>query len=188
MKAPMRRTAIDRGEGSAPSRAIWLLPLAFVVHDAEEFATRGAWLARNREFLHGLLQRYLGLHGPELGAPMSLPATALGMSVLLMIFLGVTGGLWLSRRRIFLYGYLVALAAFFLHGFVHLAQAGLFGGYTPGLATALLVVLPIPVFIWGRLRRRSRVPNTTFVAALLVGAVAILPAILLALSIGRKLD
>ena len=188
MKAPMRRTAIDSGEGPAPSRAIWLLPLAFVFHDAEELATRGAWLVRNRESLHDLLQRYLGMHGPELSAPMSPPATALAMSVLLMIFLGVTGGLWLSRRRIFLYGYLVVLAAFFLHGFVHLAQAALFGGYTPGMATAVLVVLPIPVFIWGHLRRRSRVPNATFVAALLLGSVAILPAILLALSIGRKLD
>jgi hypothetical protein len=138
--------------------------------------------------LHDVLQRYLGIQGPELSSPMSPAATALAMSVLLAILLGVTVGHWVSRRRIFLYGYLVALSAFFLHGFVHVAQAALFRGYTPGVVTAVLTVLPTPVLIWSRLGRRSHVSNATIAAALLVGSLVILPAILLALSIGRYLD
>jgi hypothetical protein len=64
-------------------KAIWLLPLAFAVHDAEELATRNAWLARHGETLHGMLQRYLGLEAVASLAPTTLAVTALAMASLL---------------------------------------------------------------------------------------------------------
>jgi hypothetical protein len=46
-----------------------------------------------------------------------------------------------------------ALAGFGVHGVVHLAQAALFRGYTPGVVTAPIVVIPYSVWAWRRLRR-----------------------------------
>ncbi len=49
--------------------------------------------------------------------------------------------------------YRTALDAFGLHGLVHLAQAGLVRGYTPGSATSALVVVPFTLWARHRLRR-----------------------------------
>ncbi|MEV5875274.1 HXXEE domain-containing protein [Streptomyces sp. NPDC052101] len=49
--------------------------------------------------------------------------------------------------------YQTALNAFGLHGLVHLAQAAVMRGYTPGSATTPIVVLPFTVWARGRLRR-----------------------------------
>ncbi|WP_425569479.1 HXXEE domain-containing protein [Nonomuraea salmonea] len=49
---------------------------------------------------------------------------------------------------------------------VHLAQAALFRGYTPGVVTAPLVVLPYAVWAWRRLRAAG-VPTTSKPSGLL---------------------
>ncbi|NEC38503.1 HXXEE domain-containing protein, partial [Streptomyces rubrogriseus] len=49
--------------------------------------------------------------------------------------------------------YQTALNAFGLHGLVHLAQAGLVRGYTPGAATSPLIVIPFTLWARSRLRR-----------------------------------
>jgi hypothetical protein len=45
-----------------------------------------------------------------------------------------------------------ALAGFGLHGVTHLAQAAITRGYTPGVVTAPVVVIPFSVWAWRRLR------------------------------------
>ncbi|GGW56101.1 membrane protein [Streptomyces lucensis JCM 4490] len=46
-----------------------------------------------------------------------------------------------------------ALNGFGLHGLVHLAQAAVVRGYTPGSATSPLVVIPFTLWARGQLRR-----------------------------------
>ena len=43
-----------------PTFLIWLLPLAYVVHDAEEFVTRQAWLAKHGVSLTQWMRQVLG--------------------------------------------------------------------------------------------------------------------------------
>jgi hypothetical protein len=103
-----------------------------------------------------------------------------------VVFVAVTAGLWLSERRVFLYAYLVALGAFLVHGVIHLAQAATFGGYTPGVVTAALVVLPVSLFILRRLAMERRLSGGMVAIAIVIGSAVILPGILLALSVGRR--
>ncbi|MCX4529776.1 MULTISPECIES: HXXEE domain-containing protein [unclassified Streptomyces] len=49
--------------------------------------------------------------------------------------------------------YQSALNGFGLHGVVHLAQAAATRGYTPGVATSPLIVVPFTLWARGRLRR-----------------------------------
>lgn len=49
--------------------------------------------------------------------------------------------------------YQTSLNGFGLHGVVHLAQAAATRGYTPGVVTSPLVVIPFTLWARGRLRR-----------------------------------
>ncbi|MGW0770532.1 HXXEE domain-containing protein [Streptomyces sp. NPDC002676] len=78
--------------------------------------------------------------------------------------------------------YQTALNAFGLHGLVHLAQAAVVRGYTPGSATTPLVVLPFTAWARGRLRRAGvlsparpadAVQGLAFAAAAAVGTHAL---------------
>jgi hypothetical protein len=78
--------------------------------------------------------------------------------------------------------FLAALAAYSLHGLTHLGLSALLRGYTPGIATVPLVVVPYSVWAWSVLRRggvdaaqvrRSAVTGTALLPPLLVGAHAL---------------
>lgn len=170
-------------------RAIWILPAAFLVHDAEEQATMPGWMAEHGAALQAMLSGYLGLPpGSSLG-PQTSVGTFMAMLALLILFLCVTAGAaaWPGRRA-FRYAYAVLLGGCFLHGFTHLAQALIWGGYTPGAVTAGVVVIPVSLFIYSRLFREEMLGKREALACALAGGALILPAILLALSIAARFE
>lgn len=154
----------------AKSTPLWLLPAAFVVHDAEEYATMAGWMARNGDRLHPLLRNLFG-DGEA------------AMAALFLLLVAGTAWATLGRGRAGLLVYATLLGGFFVHGFGHLGQALLFGGYTPGVATAALVVIPASLFLYARLRLDRR----ALLLAGAAGALLVVPGILLAWSIGRAL-
>ncbi|MCF6474915.1 HXXEE domain-containing protein [Nonomuraea sp. MG754425] len=124
----------------------WGLLAAWAVHDAEELATMARWTRTARPRLERRLPQVpwerlelsqqhvnvaIGLMGGVVAA-----ASAMGAR---------TGG----RSAVFQ----AALAGFGVHGATHLAQAALARGYTPGLVTAPVVVIPYSLWAWRRLRR-----------------------------------
>ncbi|AXB48583.1 hypothetical protein A4R43_17615 [Amycolatopsis albispora] len=100
---------------------------AWLVHDLEELATMPKWAGVSRE--HAAVA--IGLMGGVVAA-----AAVAGAR---------TGG----RSRF----YRTALAAFDLHGWVHLAGSAVTRGYTPGVVTSPLVVIPFSR--WARKRLRA---------------------------------
>lgn len=71
--------------------------------------------------------------------------------------------------------YQQVLMGFGLHGLGHLAQAAVFRGYTPGVVTAVGIVIPYSSWAWRRLRvagvaRGAASPSPTF-ALTFVGVV-----------------
>jgi hypothetical protein len=156
----------------AKSAILWLLPAAFVVHDAEEYATMAAWLARNGGRLPPLLRTLFD--GGE-------AAMLAAMAALFLLLVAGTAWAAFGRGRAGLLVYATLLGGFFVHGFGHLGQALLFGGYTPGVATASLVVIPASLFLYARLRLDRRRLLLTGAA----GALLVVPGTLLAWSIGR---
>jgi hypothetical protein len=170
------------------SHALWLLPAAFVVHDAEELATESAWLAEHRQTLQATLQKFLHWPGatvPEMGTTVNV---GIAMLSLLALFTVVTvSATRYSRSRTALFFYLVALGGFFVHGFAHLGQTIVFGAYTPGVVTAVIVVIPISLFLYSDLLSSARVTVATVIGTACLGALLILPAILLALFVGHSI-
>ncbi|WP_223167318.1 HXXEE domain-containing protein [Nonomuraea sp. SYSU D8015] len=128
-----------------PWTVTWGLLAAWALHDAEELATMARWTRTARPRLEERLpwvpwerlevsQRHVNVAIGLMGGVMA-GAAALGAR---------TGG----RSAAFQ----AALAGFGAHGVVHLAQAAVTRGYTPGAATAPVVVIPFSVWAWRRLR------------------------------------
>ncbi|MBB5779496.1 HXXEE domain-containing protein [Nonomuraea jabiensis] len=140
-----------------PSAVTWGLLAAWAVHDVEELATMARWTRSARPQLEERLpwvpwerlevsQRHVNVAVGLMGGVMA-GASALGAR---------TGG----RSPVFQ----AALLGFGAHGVMHLAQAAVTRGYTPGAVTAPVVVIPFSVWAWRRLRAEG-VPVRTGAAA-----------------------
>ncbi|MFD5449826.1 HXXEE domain-containing protein [Streptomyces sp. NPDC003470] len=123
---------------------------AWALHDAEELATVPGWWRRS---LPALRERFPAV--PETVWRRVAPAdprefaVAVGAMAVIVGSASAAGRLTGGRSA----AYQTALNAFGLHGLVHLAQAGLVRGYTPGSATSPLLVVPFTLWARHRLRR-----------------------------------
>lgn len=177
-----------RGEPLPLQTVYWFLPAAFALHDTEELLTMPAWVARNRAAVGSVLDR-IGLDRGLLDVLPDTPAKAgLAIGFFLVVFLGVTAGanryphstFWRST-------YAGLLGAFFLHGFTHLFTAFAFGGYTPGVASVPVIVLPVSLWIYRQLLRRRVLDRRTAIFAALAGLALFVPGTLLALRLAASL-
>ena len=152
---------------------IWAGPAVFLLHDAEEILTVAAWLREHGAELPRVLQPYLAV------------TTRQFTMAVLLLFVGFLAAAMHGARRardgrssavfLFVAGALVGNAV------THLAQAALFRGYTPGVASALFVVLPYGYLLGERLHASGLVRRRAWFAAVAVGTVAQAPIAALAL-------
>jgi hypothetical protein len=163
-------------------RAIWLLPLVLALHNLEE----GIFFPR-------YMPRVLGRLPPSARdwiGPVSLREMGVALALATAIPLGFS--LWAAARpasRTALWLVLAMWATLLLNAAWHVAAAlVLFGGYAPGVATAVAVNLPLSVLVLRRaateqwLSRRAR-------WALVPAAVAFhLPGALGLMLLGRALS
>ncbi|TFI57589.1 HXXEE domain-containing protein [Sphingomonas parva] len=171
------------GPAPRPGPAVlWLLPAAFLIHDGEELLVWKRWMAAHGAALPEIVRRLFGESGGVAAIPIAGIAAAMG--ALFVLFAAVAAAAATGRRG-GVQAYAVLLGGFFVHGFGHAAQALLLGGYTPGVATAVLVVIPASLFLYARLFAAGALPRRSAVLLGAAGALLVLPAILLALSLGR---
>ncbi|RSN16276.1 HXXEE domain-containing protein [Nonomuraea sp. WAC 01424] len=139
----------------------WGLLGAWVVHDAEELATMAGWVRRARPRLERL---YPGVPWERFELSQAQVNVAIGLMGGVMAGVSALGARTGGRSPVFQ----SVLAGFGLHGVVHLAQAAATRGYTPGVATAPVVVIPFSVWAWRRLRQAGVVaaPGRAGVAGL----------------------
>jgi hypothetical protein len=138
--------------GLAVRRAIWLLPLAFIVHDGEEIVTMPGWIARNRSVLDRIASTDpLARHVVENLATTTSAVTAAVLAELAVILL-VT---FVAQRRphiaAAMYAYAAILGVFFLHSLTHAGSAIIMRSYTPGVISAVLVIPPASIYVYRRL-------------------------------------
>jgi hypothetical protein len=132
------------------SLATYGLFLAWAVHDAEELALGPRWL---RENLPMLRERFPGVPEVVWKAAESVDEREFALAVGVMatvVGAAAVAGARTGGRSTFYQG---ALNGFGLHGLVHLAQAVVVRGVTPGSVTSPLVVIPFTLWARGRLRR-----------------------------------
>ena len=165
----------------------WTLPAALVVHDAEELLTMSAWVSSHRTEVTASLA---SVGAADLAAllPSTFAQAAIAIGWMVALFTIVTAGVWwrpASSAWRLAYGGL--LGAFFLHAFTHVAQSVFFGGYTPGVVTAVVVVAPGSAFIYRTLAHRRALAFWPTALATLIALALFVPGVVLAFSIARWL-
>jgi hypothetical protein len=165
----------------------WILPLAFIVHDAEEIFTMPGWIAAHRGPLSWWLSR-IGLGSFVGDLPATFAQVTAAAALLLLVFVVATAGIS-ARPRSFawrtLYGGL--LGAFGLHGFTHIGQALMFHSYSPGVVTALLVVVPVSLYLGSTLLKRGALDRKPMMIASVVVFALFVPAVFAAMRLSRWL-
>ncbi|MGQ9369289.1 HXXEE domain-containing protein [Azospirillum sp. ST 5-10] len=134
--------------------AVWLMPAAFVPHLAEEYAAGFPDWATT-----------------TLGSPMTVPAFLQNNAVFMAVLLGLTAWAWARPSRVSAFVLLSwASGHLFWNAVFHAVTTMLYGRYSPGLATAVLLYGPVSAVVAGAALRERVVPPAAFAAAAAVGA------------------
>lgn len=135
--------AIDLGGGWLAT-VLLLFPIVFMLHDLEEIVTVERFLANNRSMLKSRLPAWAYRHMEPSLDMTTYKFTVNVIFVYILILLVTLPALILSFYSL----YLAALHVFFLHVFTHVGQSLLFRRYTPGVVTAVVLVLPYSVWAY----------------------------------------
>lgn len=159
---------------------MWLGPVAFVVHDSEEALAFEPWLRQHLAELPAIMRPLLG------GMTTRQFAAAVAVLAIGYVVASALGVSQLRSRRP-PWPYLIVTGAFVGNAITHVLQSVLFGGYTPGVATAVLVSLPYG-WLAGRALLVEQVVSRRMLAwCVAAGVAGQVPLALLALSAGRRL-
>ena len=155
------------------TRWIWAGPAVFLLHDAEEVLTVAPWLRAHRAELPAAVRPLLDITSGQF---------ALAALFLLVGFLAVAAHgarrAGAGRRAI---PFLLVAGALVGNGLTHLAQAVLFRAYTPGLVTALLLVLPYGYGLGARFEASGLASRRVWAGAVAAGVVLQAPLVALTL-------
>lgn len=186
---PSAPVSVKEPIGAASSFTfVWLLPLAFVVHDGEEVLTMASWIRNNGALLEGIAAVNSITAYAIANLPTHWTEVAGAAAFELLLLLAVSALLAFQKRKgIALFLYTAMLGGFTLHVLTHLLQALWFGGYTPGVVTALIVIPPAAYVIYKHLHRTMGLALSTALFNALAGGLLLLPVVLTAHQIGRSL-
>lgn len=147
----------------------WILaaPLVFLIHDSEELLTMERWLRDHRDELPAVVRSALGV---------TMEQFAVAVLVLFVaIVVAAAHGAHRARQGRGSLIFLVVAGMLVGNALTHLAQAAFFRGYTPGVLTAALLVLPWGYSLGRRLQARHLATRRGWLLAIAIGVVAQLP-------------
>jgi hypothetical protein len=148
-------------------RWIWAAPVVFLIHDGEEMATIVPWLQAHRAQLPALVQPLTAVTTQQF---------TLAVGVLFVgVLLAATHGAMRARRGLRSIPFLLIAGALVGNGVTHLMQAVYFREYTPGLATAVLLVLPYGLFLGRALQSSGLIKRNTWLRVIALGAIIQIP-------------
>jgi hypothetical protein len=160
------------------TRWIWAAPAVFAVHDGEELLTIVPWLHAHRTLLPDIVQPLADVTTSQL---------ALGMLVLFAgLVVAAAHGARRARRGTRSILFLLLAGALVGNALTHVGQAVALHGYTPGLATALLVVLPYGLGLGRRLASARMLSAIAWLGFVALGIVLQLPIIVATLLLARS--
>lgn len=143
----------------------WLGPLVFLVHDLEEVFLARAWVEQNRLLIAGTpfepVVEAMGYEPGKFGLVVALATVVYGVIA------------WSAARAcqpgLSLNLYVATVLTLFVNVITHVGQALLLRMYTPGVITAVLVVLPYTVAAFRMLRAQRLLTATTWKTSPLMG-------------------
>ena len=167
-------TALDRQ--LSLDLVIWVFPLAFLLHDLEEIVTMERFRREHQERFPKFLRNIAAITTRQF---------TLAVGVLLALTLLASYLATRSPRQMDLFT--TGLAIFLVHVFGHIGQSLFFRTYTPGVITAVLVVLPYSLYGFHRLFTAHLIDDNNFTTSVLVGTLLFVPLVLAASQLGKLL-
>ena len=153
---------------------IWIFPLAFLIHDLEEIFTMERFTRENRERFPKFLRNIAAINTTQFTI-----AVGVLFAITLLASYLATG----QQRQVDIF--ITALALFLVHVFWHIATPIIFRKYTPGLITALLIVMPYSLYAFHRLFGANWIGSDSLSTAILIGVLLFGPLILAVRQIGK---
>ena len=137
---------------------IWLGPVVFLIHDLEEVFWTQLWIEKNRFLFEDTrFERVIEAMGYQ-------PAKFGLVVALITILYGIIS--YFATRQIqaglSMNLYVSTILILFANVFTHAGQTVLLGMYTPGVVTAVLVVLPYTVIAFRTLKAHYLLTRTTW--------------------------
>ncbi|WP_169051804.1 HXXEE domain-containing protein [Halorhabdus amylolytica] len=154
----------------------WLVPISWVVHDLEEVATLARWRAAHETELQRLASRSRIAEQAFASTPDTTRQFATSVSLVGVVLFGVTAAVTLAPQGISKLVFAVALGGYALHVGTHCLQSLLIQGYSPGVVTAVFVVLPSVSYVYRRLLSAAFFTPITALWTALLG-IALFPAL-----------
>lgn len=121
---------------------IWLCPIIFIFHDLEEIMTIESSMkaSKNRFQKSSFVQLILNMREKLGSTAAQLSVSATWILLIISFTTVVTAHLTLNGGGFLLYTAILNL--FILQAIMHIVQSIFFKGYTPGIITALLLLIP----------------------------------------------
>lgn len=165
------------------NRIIFLFPIMFILHDGEEILTMANWIKTNTSYLYGKVPEQL--HFVIDSVQMTTLEIAIAVLVELII-LSVVTILFVRAKHVSIWAnlYTAIITIFFLNSFTHIFQSIVYGGYTPGVVTAVVVAFPYSLIVIRTLFRERIIVLRNFKIVPFI-VILFLPVVPLAHFIGR---
>lgn len=127
---------------------VWLVSSVFIIHDFEEIIVVEKWLLKNeKELLMTIPIKFHNYFNRIFPKKSSVFACAV-----LVEYIGLLGCIFLSIFNHYhewsIIGILGVVSILFLHSFTHIGQMVVLKRYTPGVWTAIFVVIPFSVYFY----------------------------------------
>jgi hypothetical protein len=137
---------------------IWLGPVVFLLHDLEEVFWTRLWIEKNRFLFEdtqfeGVIEA-MGYQPAKFGLVVAVITILYGI-ISYFATRHIQAGLSMNL-------YVSTLLILFVNVFTHAGQTVLLGMYTPGVVTAVLVVLPYTVIAFRTLKAHHLLTRTTW--------------------------
>jgi hypothetical protein len=132
-----------RNLGPGDRQVLWLIPILLTLHNLEEAIAM-------RRFLPSLKERTPAAIGAVL-AQVDYHGFLVALIIATVLPFAIVWWVWVRpESRVALWAALGIQAVVALNVLSHIAAAIVFGGYSPGLATAVLVNLPFSAYLFSR--------------------------------------
>ncbi|MGG6311338.1 HXXEE domain-containing protein [Paenibacillus macerans] len=160
---------------------VWLFIVAFVIHDMEEIIWVGPWAKQNRHKVAASVPAGLKR---SLTKMLDITSSQFAVAVLLEFVVFIPFTLMAAEQGKF-FVFLSFNTLFFLHVFTHVGQSLYLKMYTPGVVTAVLVVLPYTLLLYVRLLSEGLITWGEILLSVPVGLLVV-PLVLIGHELGKR--
>ncbi|TCP23445.1 uncharacterized protein with HXXEE motif [Scopulibacillus darangshiensis] len=163
---------------------IWLFPVFFMFHDLEEIITIESFMTKYKNKAPKVSLAKLALKiKKKLGEESAQVSVAVAWILLIISIVTFMTAHSLPSGGNFLL-FTATINVFFLQAFSHIGQSIIFRGYTPGVITALVIVIPYSLLTYYRLLEMDFI-NWHLIVASIPISILMVPIFLVGNLLGR---